>query len=49
MKTPVIDSIRMASNDGIYPELEKIARRNRDECGAELEELENCWPLFRWA
>ena len=40
MKTPVIDSIRMASNDGIYPELEKIARRNRDECGAALEPLE---------
>lgn len=40
MKMPVIDSIRMASNDGIYPELEKIAGTGRDICGEKLESLE---------
>lgn len=40
MKTPVIDSIRMASNDGIYPGLEQIAGKNRDECGEKLEQME---------
>lgn len=40
MKTPVIDSIRMASNDGIYPELDSIAGGNRNKCGEALEPLE---------
>lgn len=48
MKTPVIDSIRMASNDGIYPELESIAGGPRDKCGetlAPLEKLLDSLPL----
>lgn len=40
MKTPVIDSLCMAANDGVYLELERIAGRNRDEYSAELEQLE---------
>lgn len=40
MKTPVIDSLCMAANDGLYPELEKIVGRNRDELSTELERLE---------
>jgi len=39
MKTPVIDSIRMASNDGIYPELEKIAKINRPGEWVEIDAL----------
>lgn len=40
MKTPVIDGIRMAANDGVYPELERIAGRNGYELSTELECLE---------
>lgn len=40
MKTPVIDGIRMAANDGVYPELERIAGIKRGEWSAELERLE---------
>lgn len=36
MKTPVIDSIRMAANDGISPELEKITRNTSDRERPEL-------------
>lgn len=40
MKTPVIDGLYMAANDGVYPELERIAGRNGYELSTELEELE---------
>ena len=40
MKTPAIDMIRTVFNSGIYPELERIAGENRDECSAELAPLD---------
>lgn len=39
MKTPVIDGLCMASNDGIYPELKQIAGSPRPGEWAELNAL----------